>query len=133
VGRGGAREIARTNYRKGYDLENDVQNALIKKGYCTIRSAGSHGIIDVLGYDGTRRLAIQCKVESSPFTKEHQDELLRRARLLSAMALLVEKKNHKTSWYFLGTYQDNAGKIRVKRTLYDVPPADTGYLPPEVV
>lgn len=37
-----------TNYRKGYELENKVVNALRENSYLAIRTSGSHSPFDVI-------------------------------------------------------------------------------------
>ena len=85
-------------YQKGRNLEYDVIDRLRELGYYTMRSAGSHTIIDVLGWLQGYRLAIQCKVGSSAFNKDDQEELIRAALELEALPVLVSRKNRKTTW-----------------------------------
>ena len=62
-----------TNYRKGADLERDIKKYLEKNDYIAMRSAGSHGIFDVLAFDGRVVWAIQAKIGAR--TKAAADKL----------------------------------------------------------
>jgi hypothetical protein len=50
-----------TNYQKGANKEREVKKLLEDKFYTAIRSAGSHGPVDVVAWDKTGILLIQVK------------------------------------------------------------------------
>ena len=48
-----------TNYRKGYDLEQKARRELEARGYYVVRSAGSHGAVDLVALADDHILLIQ--------------------------------------------------------------------------
>jgi len=50
-----------TNYRRGYEIERKLKHRLEREGYYVIRSAGSHGAIDIFAMNSIEGLAIQVK------------------------------------------------------------------------
>jgi Holliday junction resolvase len=53
--------MARTNYQRGYEIERKIVEELTDRGFLVLRSAGSHGKIDVLGIRKDRIVAVQSK------------------------------------------------------------------------
>ena len=53
--------MARTNYQRGYEVERKIMQELTEQGFLVLRSAGSHGKIDVLGLRKDRIVAVQSK------------------------------------------------------------------------
>ena len=65
-----------TNYQRGYRLELLAKRELIARGYYVVRSAGSHGAVDLVAMKEKELLLIQVGTYGS---KDEQDfELLRR-------------------------------------------------------
>ena len=117
-----------SNYARGYALENDIQRALKKLGYHTIRSSGSHGPIDILGWDSVNRYAIQCKKDSSPFSKEAFNLLADWSKDLIATPVLVQRVNRKTTWKILRRGEDWTGfKIKPFRQFQGFKPEKAVY------
>ena len=53
-----------TNYSRGAAFEHSVMDALKRKGYYVIRSAGSHGEVDLAAFRAdTSPWFIQCKLD----------------------------------------------------------------------
>ena len=77
-------------YNSGRRLEYKIINFLRKQGYYCIRSAGSHGAIDILAGNGEQLLAIQAKKRKN-ITKKEKEELKKSADLLQAHAVIVDK------------------------------------------
>ena len=50
------------SYIKGRNFEYRVKKYYENKGYYVIRSAGSHGIFDLIAISNTKVLGIQCRV-----------------------------------------------------------------------
>jgi len=51
-----------TQYQRGYRFERKAMEELIKKGYFVIRSAGSHGIFDLIAIKHRDVRGVQCKL-----------------------------------------------------------------------
>lgn len=51
-----------TAYSDGRRLEYATQNELERNGYITVRTAGSHGAVDVLGFKQGEIVMVQCKL-----------------------------------------------------------------------
>ena len=102
------------NYIAGRRLEYDTVNALKELGYRTIRAAGSHGIIDVLGWDSVNRYAIQCKKGDSPFTKAHFHTLKQWAGDLVATPILVEREYRKRMVWKILRYEHDLTFLEFK-------------------
>ena len=59
-------------YKKGRRLEYRVMKELKEKGYYPIRSAGSHGIIDLVGISSKNIVLIQVKSEKPTFKQKKE-------------------------------------------------------------
>lgn len=70
------------NYRRGADFERRVCKYFDKQGYFTVRSAGSHSIIDLVAIKAGEVKLIQCKIDGilSPAEKEQLQELSRESQ-----------------------------------------------------
>lgn len=51
-----------TNYSRGANFERTVKADLEGQGYFVVRSAGSHGAVDLLALRLDDQLAVQCKI-----------------------------------------------------------------------
>ena len=95
-----------TNYQKGAAFEREVKADLIAKGWCAVRSAGSHGEIDVLAHHKQFALYVQCKKDGVLPTAERK-ELMRLAEKHGASAILADKRERGFIAYtFLGRNGD---------------------------
>lgn len=68
----------RTNYDRGRETEYKIVKELEKAGYVNVgRSAGSHGIFDVVGYSENEVICIQAKRSKRPisFINEYKEDL----------------------------------------------------------
>lgn len=54
-----------TNYSRGYAFENWLCRELGDQGFDAVRTAGSHGVFDILAFDENRFVLIQCKTTRS--------------------------------------------------------------------
>ena len=65
-----------SNYSKGANYERAVKKELEKEGYSVIRSAGSHGIFDLVAWKSDKILFIQvkylCKATKADIEKLNQ-------------------------------------------------------------
>lgn len=57
-------------YRKGYQFEIYVASYLRRNGFYVIRSAGSHGIYDLIAIRNGKVFGIQCKTNGRLLRKE---------------------------------------------------------------
>lgn len=80
-------------YVQGANFERQVKNVLEAMGYYAIRSAGSHGVADVVALspdDEVRPLMVQCKLRGA-FPADEREELMRTADEFRADAALAVK------------------------------------------
>jgi len=68
----GAAQIPQTNYTRGRSREYKVIEMLRQQGYYATRSAGSHGLFDVIAIGPHDFLLIQVKLECKPTSQERQ-------------------------------------------------------------
>ena len=61
-----------TNYEKGANAEREAKSLLEMLGYQVMRSAGSHGIWDIVACHPTHVRLIQVKVEGAMTPAEHE-------------------------------------------------------------
>ena len=54
------------NYRKGRRAEWRSRALLVKQGYTVVRAAGSKGPFDLVAWNGTDGVLIQCKTDRWP-------------------------------------------------------------------
>lgn len=84
-----------SNASKGAAFENKVKNILISKGFVAVRSAGSHGIVDILAVCQEQILFIQCKTNGK-ISKDDRQELISLARHHGAMPIIAFKDKRTT-------------------------------------
>jgi Holliday junction resolvase len=72
-----------TNYSRGADFERAVKAYLEQEGYFVVRSAGSHGVVDLLALSGAGHLAVQCKINGqlAPNDRKRLMDICRECRL----------------------------------------------------
>lgn len=61
------------NYRRGRKFEYEIKNHLEEKGFLTFRTAGSHGIADIIGVSNNDVLLVQCKYGQKPTKSERME------------------------------------------------------------
>lgn len=66
-----------TRYTQGTGLEYDIMFMLKRSGYYVMRSAGSHGIVDLIAWWKNQIYFIQCKKKQAGYEKGKQTELVR--------------------------------------------------------
>lgn len=71
-------------------LEKDAQHELEAAGWMAIRSAGSHGLVDVLAIKVTVVLLVQCKTNGE-MSSADWNVLLHNARNVGALAILASR------------------------------------------
>lgn len=64
-----------TDYGNGTKLEYDAKRDLEENGYFVIRSAGSHGPVDLVGWKMDQMVIVQCK-RSSPYLEPAARDVL---------------------------------------------------------
>jgi Holliday junction resolvase len=69
------------NYVRGVAFERQVMQALLKDDWYAIRSAGSHGAVDVLAWNNQSMKIIQCKTSVHPIVLTHYLDDLRKLHL----------------------------------------------------
>ncbi len=81
-----------SQYGKGARFEIVVRDILLEDDWVAVRSAGSHGIIDVLAIKQDVKWFIQCRTRGNLSGKE-RNELVALAKKHNATAILAYKKN----------------------------------------
>lgn len=87
-----------TNYEKGRYYEYKSMRWLEKQGYTTFRSAGSHGLWDVIAYNEYNYLLVQVKYECEPTPAEVEQMILEPAPGNTAKVVHIWKKNARGPW-----------------------------------
>jgi len=87
-----------TNYQRGVRLEYLLMNQLRARGYKVMRSAGSHGMIDVHAWNDTESLYYQVKNSKRAYTDKDIGELLQMPRPPGARVYLAERDGGKADW-----------------------------------
>ena len=64
----------KSTYRKGANFERRVKKFFEKLGYYVVRSAGSHGLFDLVAVKKKVVLGVQCKVDGR-LSKEEERKL----------------------------------------------------------
>lgn len=62
-----------TNYQKGARIEYKARDILESYGFFVVRSAGSHGKVDLVATDGKITIYIQCKKQGADDPKDYVD------------------------------------------------------------
>lgn len=87
-----------TNYSKGASFERKIKKQLEEEGCFCVRSAGSHGPVDLVCINETKEvLFIQCKL-SGVISKADKDSLATLAKTYGARAFVVEKRKREVIW-----------------------------------
>jgi len=98
------------NYTVGRNFEYAIATFFRRKGYFVTRSAGSHGIADLVAIKQKKRpLLIQCKRGASGITKEEQNELFETALEADAIPIVALKEDRKPR-----VFKEIRGVSRVK-------------------
>ena len=66
--------MSNKNYVNGANFERKVKKELENEGYLCFRTAGSHGVADVIAILGGRTLLVQCKI-SNKISKDERVKL----------------------------------------------------------
>ena len=86
-----------TNYSKGADFERKCLKALHELGWGACRSAGSHGLVDVVAWFGHTVLMVQCKINGRLDPGEW-NELFNEAKETGAVPILAMRASGKIVW-----------------------------------
>lgn len=78
------------NYVKGVTFEREVQQLFIEAGFYAVRSAGSHGKVDVVAVGRAHTYFIQCKTNGEIASVEW-NTLLTVANEVGAIAVVASK------------------------------------------
>lgn len=82
-----------TRYSAGAAFEREVKRWLEDRGWLVIRSAGSHGIADLVALQrGRRTRLIQCKIGKSAFNAADAEALRAAAHAAGAIGVLVRRR-----------------------------------------
>jgi Holliday junction resolvase len=85
-----------TTYQKGYHYELKMATYFRRHGYFVTRSAGSHGVADLVAIKkGKRPLLIQCKTGEGGISLEERNKLYTIAIGISAIAIVASKRDRK--------------------------------------
>jgi Holliday junction resolvase len=82
------------NYRRGADFERRVCKYFEKTGHFVIRSAGSHGIIDLVAIKGGEVSLVQCKI-NGVLSKAARLQLVELRRETGCQVLLISRNVYK--------------------------------------
>lgn len=63
-----------SRYQKGYRVERKAIEELKRKGFSVVRSAGSHGVVDIVAFNEKKYLLLQIK-SNNKAPKEEQKRL----------------------------------------------------------
>ena len=92
-----------TNYARGAVFERTVKADLEAKDYFAMRSAGSHGIVDIVAINkGGEPWMVQCKIDGR-MDRQDRAELSRKAELYCFIPIMASRLK--------------GGKIRYRRLL----------------
>ena len=86
------------NYIRGVNLERLLMSQLRARGYKVMRSAGSHGLIDVHAWNATESLYYQVKSGKRAYTDDDIAELMEMPRPPHARVYLAERDGGKVDW-----------------------------------
>lgn len=101
-----------TNYRRGADFERRVQADMERRGWVTVRAAGSHTVADVYAFLNGRIAFIQCKRNGRLYPKEW-NELLDCSDVAGAEPIMAAAgENGRGIKYFLLTGRKYGGGAR---------------------
>jgi Holliday junction resolvase len=103
------RATKQTPYRYGVQFERRVRADLEKRGYVTVRAAGSHGPIDLVALSRHAHLIIQCKTNGR-LNPAAWNALLTIATSVNALAVLASSPGRGCVYHALVTRKDVVGK-----------------------
>lgn len=106
-----------TKYTIGRNLEYKVIKHLKSVGYETIRSAGSHGLCDIIaGRQSNEVLVIQVK-RSNYLSRTEMDSLIEFAHMFNGIPVFVFQKSKRKSleWYRICPEKE---LIKLSKSLY---------------
>lgn len=91
------------NYANGRAFEYRVKSLLEDKGWFVVRSAGSHGLVDLVLFTGGKPKFIQCK-RRGVISPADRTSLRTLAEVYGAEPLMVcSPKRGQLAWYALDT------------------------------
>jgi Holliday junction resolvase len=92
-------------YQSGRRFEYRIKNYLVDKGYFVIRSAGSHGIADLVAINHSGKVfLLQCKAGGGHINKQEVIKLTRIAQEYICIPILAKiDKEHKIRMINLNT------------------------------
>jgi len=83
------------NYQKGYRFERRIFSYFSNNGFYCVRSAGSHGVFDILAVYRGRIFGVQCKYDGR-ITKRERERITETAAEHEIIPLLAFVKNRRT-------------------------------------
>ncbi len=89
-----------TRYQSGYRFERRVMEYLQKRGYYVIRSAGSHGVFDLVAIWNYDVRGIQCKKDGR-ISREEKDQMIEAGKKYGIMPVLAYSKGKKIQFELL--------------------------------
>ena len=90
-----------TYYTKGADYERELKKRCEEQGYYVVRSAGSHGVADLVALSRCSVILIQCKSGKTGPKKEDFEKLENTAQAIGALAYMCWKTKHEEIVYVL--------------------------------
>ena len=89
-----------TNYARGADFEREIRTDLTKNGWYAVRSAGSHGAVDVLAFNRGLALFVQAK-RNGAFPPGERKSLLEIATKHGACPVLALRRKGAIHYYIV--------------------------------
>ena len=100
-----------SSYRKGYLFERKVVEILKSFGFYVVRSAGSHGVFDVIGIKHGLVIGVQCKVNRNP-TRDEMKAMANAYHDFGIFPIAAVRKKRKIFWINILT-GDVANDLRI--------------------
>ena len=108
--------MVNTHYRKGYVFELKIKHSLESKGFYVVKSAGSHGLFDLIAFDKSISLGLQLK-NNCKVSKKEKDELYGIDVPTNFYCLSLIKKGIQLEVEFFGKQPDKELKQKIITTL----------------
>lgn len=93
--------MANKRYVSGRNFEYRVQRILEKGGWLVLRSAGSHGVFDLIAVNGYITVGVQCKANGR-ISKAEIGKMLEASRGKAIIPALALRKGRGIEWRLVG-------------------------------
>ena len=95
--------VPKVHYITGWQAEREARETLKKRGYYTVRSAGSKGLIDLVALKEDEILLVQCKVVPHGLKPKFEKEIavFKNQKQLKGFKKEYWVKQKRNGWYIL--------------------------------